>query len=50
MSGESLRGDVYTERRLKLVPLIFSGLVALVCLRGVCRVWKHVHTQSGDVK
>ena len=28
MSGESLRGDVYTEGRLKPVTLIFSGLVA----------------------
>lgn len=54
MSGESLRGDVYTEGRLKPVTLIFSGLVAracvCVCLCGECRVQEHVHVQSGDVK
>lgn len=32
MSGESLRGDVYTEGRLKPVTLIFCGLVAWVCM------------------
>lgn len=35
MSGESLRGDVYTKGRLKPVTLIFSGLVLWVCKR-VC--------------
>lgn len=34
MSGESLRGDVYTKGRLKPVTLIFSGLVAWVCICG----------------
>lgn len=56
MSGESLRGDVYTEGRLKPVTLIFSGLIAwacvcvCVCLRGVCRVQEHVHVQCRDLK
>lgn len=31
MSGKSVRGDVYTQRRLKPVTLISTGLISPVC-------------------
>ena len=61
MSGESLRGDVYTEGRLKPVTLIFSGLVAwayvCVCVckcvfvqRVLCRSMSTFKEEGGDAK
>ncbi|KAK2910562.1 hypothetical protein Q8A73_008277 [Channa argus] len=40
MSGESLRGDVYTEGQLKPVTLIFIGLVA----------WAHFSVKAATVR
>lgn len=44
MSGKTLRGDVYTEGRLKPVTLIFTGFTVCACVC-VC-----VHVQCEDIK